>query len=201
MTIKEINVGTHKVYEVSFDSNDEELLEKIINFALTSSVNTYRRSGMKDDEHIKNIIIGKRAEEACMFLLEKHFNLKFKYGINYNGQIDSGDLFINNKSIDVKSSSLKTKSRTYSLEDALKYFNFTVLLDQSFKDIIIQAFYKNRNEFDRFYFSKWQYVSEVLKNGKTKFIKMNGNSGNYKLLPLNNGRDLVELINVLRNEH
>lgn len=113
MTIKEINVGTHKVYEVSFDSNDEELLEKIKNFALTSSVNTYRRSGMKDDEHIKNIIIGKRAEEACMFLLENHFNLKFKYGINYNGQIDSGDLFINNKSIDVKSSSLKTKSRTY----------------------------------------------------------------------------------------
>lgn len=201
MTTKEINVGTHKVYIVSFDSKDEELLEKIKNFALTSYTNTYKRSGMKDDEHIKNIIIGKRAEEACMFLLKKHFSLKFEHGINYNGQIDSGDLFINNKSIDVKSSSLKTKSRTYSLEDALKYFNFTVLLDQSFKDIIIQAFYKNRNEFDRFYFSKWQYVSEVLKNGKTKFIKMNGNSGNYKLLPLNNGKDLIELINVLRNEH
>lgn len=189
----QLNNGSKiKIYEVSFDiEEDLEIISKAEEFAKSTKDSTYRRSQMDDTEHEKNILIGKLAEEAFAKLLDKLFDLKLN--VNYDNKIDECDFILNGLKVDIKSSSLKTKSKIYKLEEALLNFNFTVLRDQSYKDIIVQALYPNRKEYYTFYFSKWVYVEDVIKYGKTKEIKMNGGYGKYYLMPLIKGKDLENL--------
>ena len=104
------------------------------------------------------------------------------------------DFNINGLKIDIKSSSMKTKRRVYSTTEALSSFNFTVLRDQSLKDIIVQALYPSRENYSIFYFSVWQYVDEVIKEGEQKKIDW----GDYYLLPLINGNPLMQLFDLLK---
>jgi len=200
MKIERSKYKDFTIYNVIYDlSTDFNLLCKIEQFAEQSYKNTYRRSGMDDVNHKKNIIIGKRAEEAASFLIATLYREKTGKNIelkpNYDSKnIDVCDIEFRNKKIDVKSSSIVTKRKSLSLEEALEKFNFTVLLDQSPKDIIIQALYPSRYSYDNFWFSVWQYVNTVINEGTLKYIQMNGNSGEYKLLPLMKGIKLEELI-------
>lgn len=184
-----------KIYEVSYDlEEDLELLNKVEEFTKLTKDTTYKRSKMGDLGHAKNILIGKLAEEAFAKLLDEFFNLKLN--VNYDNKIDEGDFILNGLKVDIKSSSLKTKRKTYKLEEALLKFNFMVLRDQSRKDIIVQALYPSREEYYKFYFSKWAYVKDVVKysNYKTIYIKMNGGTGEYYLMPLMEGKDLENLV-------
>ncbi|MFH7882672.1 MAG: hypothetical protein QW140_03065 [Candidatus Aenigmatarchaeota archaeon] len=190
-----LNDGTQvSVYEVTFYTNekeDEEKVKKAESFASYTSGQTYKRSGMNNKEHKKNILIGKLAETAFAGLMEQFFNQKLE--VNYKNEVDKYDFLLNGiYRVDIKSSSLRTKQKTYSLEDALLHLNFTVLEDQSLKDIIVQALYPSRDYFFKFYFSKWACVKDVLKycDNQTRFIKMNGNSGKYYLMPLHKGKDI-----------
>lgn len=195
----EFNNGSKiKIYKVSYNlKEDSELIDKAKKFAELTKNLTYPRSRMVDSEHEKNILIGKLAEEAFAMLLDELFNLKLN--VNYDNKIDEGDFILNGLKVDIKSSSLKTKRKIYKLEEALLNFNFTVLRDQSYKDIIVQALYPNREEYYTFYFSKWAYVKDVVKYGKTKKIKMNGGYGEYYLMPLIEGKDLENLIEEISN--
>jgi len=184
------------IYCVSFDNNlDGALLTKIKEYAAQSAGQTYKRSGMDDSNHTKNIITGKKAEEAFYFLI-KNIRKDIKITeVNYAQGVDKYDFLIyeQDKLLDVKSSSLSTKTKIYTLEEAYNKLNFMVLKDQSYKDIIVQVFYPDRNNTDTFYFITWAYVKDVIDNNDSKYIKMNGNSGNYFLLKICNGKALIEI--------
>lgn len=201
MKIEESKYHGFTIFNVIYDASDSNLLSKITQFAKQSSGSTYRRSGMDNTNHVKNIEIGKRAEAACAYLLKSLYN---EYNskstdpneleLGYANEIDQYDFIFRKKRIDVKSSSMTTKARQYTLEEAIVKFNFTVLLDQSRKDIIIQSLYPSRSSYNNFWFFVWQYVNTVINKGTDKYIKMNGNSGHYKLFPLEKGIKLEELI-------
>jgi len=182
------------VYCVSFEKNDDKLLSEIEDYAIQSANTTYKRSGMNDDDHIKNIVTGKKAEETFHFLMTKiKPNIKIT-DVSYAQGVDQFDFIINDKyKLDVKSSSLSTKSKKYTIEEAFIKLNFTVLKDQSYKDIIVQAFYSDRDNTNEFYFMTWAYVKDVITNNDSKYIKMNGNSGHYYLLKINSGKALNDI--------
>jgi len=185
-----------EIFEIVFDKEtDNELIKKIRNFAETSAQSTFRRSGMADKEHIKNIEIGKRAEEAFNFLAQ---SLGENVGeVIYANSIDEYDFILKNKyKIDIKSSTMKTKQNNYNLTEALGRFNFTVLEDQKHQDLIIQALYPSRDKYDRYYFTFYEFVNYVQKNGKKTYLKMNGNSGYYSLQPLIKGKPIIDIFKI-----
>jgi len=199
MTIKKIKVGRWLVYKVCFneeDEKDKEIKMKIEEFADKTAEITYKRSLMKDTEHRKNIVIGKMAEYAFSKLIRNYTRISMQP--NFESRVDLFDFNISGLKIDIKSSSRTTKHREYTLEEALSSFNFTVLLDQSFKDVIIQVLYPSRQKYSRFYFSVWQYVKNVIKANNRRRIKMNGGYGDYYLLPLAKGYPLSELFKIMR---
>lgn len=182
------------IYEISYEiKEDEILLKKIKEFAQRTANNTYRRSRMNSKEHLKNIIIGKMAEEAFYFLCNK-IGIEEISEVNYDNKIDDYDFLLKNAvTIDIKSSSLMTKKKQYSLKEAIEYFNFMVLKDQKKQDIVIQVLYPNRNNFLNFFFSNFEFVDEIQKRGKHKKIKMNGGYGDYTLLHIIDGKNLIEI--------
>ncbi|MCD6220098.1 hypothetical protein J7K43_06925 [Candidatus Calescamantes bacterium] len=199
MTIKEIKVGKSLVYRVCFEGENEEdneIMRKIENFADRSAKNTYKRSRMVNDEHRKNIVIGKMAEYAFSELTYKYTGIRMKP--SFENRVDVFDFNISGLKIDIKSSSMTTKRRIYNLSQALSSFNFTVLADQSFKDVIIQVLYPSREEYFCFYFSVWQYVKNVIQANNRRRIKMNGGYGDYFLFPLTEGYPLLELFKMMR---
>ena len=183
-----------EIFEVCFDREmDLEWFHRVKEFASRTGPDTYRRSDMGDDEHKKNIMIGKLAEVAFWHLATNLLEIRDISQPSFSGGIDSEDFILRGYRVDVKSSSMKTKREEYDLAKALKRFNFMVLKDQSPKDIVVQALYPSREQFDCFYFSVWQWVDEVIRNGEDKRIKMNGGFGEYKLLPLLEGKPLRSL--------
>jgi len=182
------------IYCVKYGNEDEKIIEKINKYAEMSAGKVYKRSGMDDFNHKMNIVTGKKAEEAFYFLIKK---LKPETKItktNYEDGVDKYDFYIHDKfSLDVKSSSLLTRTKKYSLLDAYHNLNFMVLNDQSRKDIIVQVFYEDRLNTSNFYFLTWVFVEEVIKKNDKKYIKMNGNSGDYFLLKIKYGNPILSI--------
>ncbi|WP_025209407.1 hypothetical protein [Hippea sp. KM1] len=196
MKVKKIKINNYEIFEVCFEENDNNLKMKIKKFAEETAKNTYKRSGMDDENHKKNIIIGKMAEEAFSFLVYDLSNKKKRLFVNYDNKVDKYDFKINNETIDIKSSSMKTKNREYTLIKAIESFNFTLLLDQNIKDIIVQTLYKNRDNFNCFYFFSFELSSTIIKKGVKKYLKMNGNSGYYYLYPIKKGKKIEKIIKI-----
>jgi hypothetical protein len=73
---KEIMIGKKRIqiFETRFNKDDQEIIEKINKFAEKSFTHTYRRSKMNDEEHMKNIVIGKMAEYAFSQLIKRYLN-------------------------------------------------------------------------------------------------------------------------------
>ena len=196
MKIKEIQVDKVVVYEFCFEEADKKIIRKVEEFANETSEETYKRSRMSDSDHRKNIVTGKMAEYAFSRLLHHYAGIDIQP--NFENKVDLFDFNISGFKIDIKSSSMTTKRKRYSLLEALSSFNFMVLADQSFKDIIIQPLYPSRKEHNRFYFSVWQYVKIVIQANIRKKIKMNGGYGDYYLLLLNKGYPLSELFKKIK---
>ena len=189
-----------EIIKITLDEKEDyELLKKIRRFAETSAPLTYTRSGMSAENHIKNIEIGKRAEEAFSFFARSlGGNLS---QVNYRvDSTDEYDFILENKyKVDIKSSTMQTKKRNYSIPEAIESFNFMVLEDQKHQDIIIQALYPSRDEYNKYYFAFYEFVNYVQKNGRKKQIKMNGNYGHYSLYPLIKGKPIKDIFKINNN--
>lgn len=208
MKIKARQLNSFIVYEVCFTEDDGAIIKKIEKFANQTAGNTYPRSKMSPKEHKKNIIIGKRAEYAFSRLLYKYTGIDILP--DFKNKVDLYDFRVSGIKIDIKASSLEKSYKKLSssnpnknitfkevLNYALLNFNFTVLKDQSLKDIIIQPLYHSRKNYDCFYFSVWQYVKKVVCEGREGKLD---DWGDYFLLPLKKGKPLSEFFELVKDK-
>ena len=189
-------------YLVELNELGKDITDKAKNFAknvVKETYNTFEYSQNEENERIKNIFVGKIAEEIfSKWIFE---NLNMKLDINYDiypgvENVDEWDFKKGNIRIDIKSSK-DTKNEGFL--NCYNYFNFPVLLSQNIKDISISILYDIN--YEKFMIVSW--IDKKTYESNYNIINLQVRPGIYKKYhgyKLKEGKNLIELKSLLKEE-